>query len=139
VLCAFQNQSSGDVSLVPLTVRRLFDADSAVISRDAVQVGELTQSLCSPWQTDFIGCACYYWAANRPDYINLWNNPDGTTGGGHNWLDATRSTRPGADARDQPFYSLEPRKTLRHEDIIRKDDWEKRLRFVLGGKDEAAP
>ena len=39
----------------------------------------------------------------------------------------------------QPFYSLEPGKTLEHADIIRKDDWERKLRFVIGGKDEAPP
>jgi hypothetical protein len=136
VLCAFQNRDSGAISLVQLTVRRLFDPDTALISRDAVQPGELTQSLCSPWQTDFIGCACYYWAANRPDYVNLWQTPAGSNGGGHNWLDATRTTQPDASGQPRPFYSLEPGKTLAHEDIIRKDDWERHLRFVIGGKDE---
>jgi len=29
--------------------------------------GELTQSLCSPWQHDFRDCGCYYWASNHPD------------------------------------------------------------------------
>jgi hypothetical protein len=63
------------LTIVQLPVRRLLDDDSAVISKDANEPGELTESLCSPWQTDFIGCACYYWAANRPDYINLWPVP----------------------------------------------------------------
>src|SRR3712207_8764033 len=33
--------------------------------------GELTQSLCSPWQNDYRECGCYYWAASRPDYVNV--------------------------------------------------------------------
>lgn len=136
VACAFQSGDLGDTKIVSLMVRRLFDTDTALISRDAVQVGELTQSLCSPWQTDFIGCACYYWAANRPDYVNIWEKPDGSHGGGHNWLDDTRAVQPAEDG-PKPFYSLRADDTLEHEDIIRKDDWEKRLRFVIGGQDEA--
>ena len=36
-----------------------------------------------------------------------------------------------------PFYTLERDKVLKHEDIMRSEDWEKRLRFVIGGKDES--
>ena len=35
----------------------------------AYQAGELTQSLCSPWQHDFRDCACNYWASNHPDIV----------------------------------------------------------------------
>ncbi|MDE2454139.1 MAG: hypothetical protein KGL43_11150, partial [Burkholderiales bacterium] len=31
--------------------------------------GELTQSMCNPWQHDFRDCACYYWASNHPDVV----------------------------------------------------------------------
>ena len=31
--------------------------------------GELSQSLCSPWQHDFRDCACNYWASNHPDIV----------------------------------------------------------------------
>ena len=31
--------------------------------------GQLTQSLCSPWQHDFKECGCYYWSASRPDMV----------------------------------------------------------------------
>jgi hypothetical protein len=82
VTCAFQHPDTGERRVLDLAVRRLFDEGTAMISEAAVEPGELTQSLCSPWQTDFIGCACYYWAANRPDYINLWSKPDGLTEGG---------------------------------------------------------
>lgn len=33
------------------------------------QPGELTQSLCSPWQHDFRDCSCTYWASNHPDIV----------------------------------------------------------------------
>lgn len=29
--------------------------------------GEMTKGLCSPWQHDFTICACWFWAAQRPD------------------------------------------------------------------------
>jgi hypothetical protein len=137
VLCVFQNPDTGETRQVPLQVRRLFEPDSALISRAAVHPGELTQSLCSPWQTDFVGCACYYWAANRPDYVNLWDKQDGSQGGGHNWLNASRETNLDPESGDyKPFYTLVPSKTLAHEDIMRSQDWETKLRFVVGGKDE---
>jgi hypothetical protein len=138
ILCVFQNPDSGETRQASLLVRRLFEADSALISQAAVQPGELTQSLCSPWQTDFVGCACYYWAANRPDFVNLWNAKDGSLGGGHNWLNDSRETKlDTASGEFKPFYTLVPSKTLKHEDILRSQDWEKKLRFVIGGKDEA--
>ena len=37
-----------------LKVRRLFDQETALTSREAVRPGALTQSICSPWQTDFV-------------------------------------------------------------------------------------
>ena len=43
----------------------------AVINPELLEPGELTQSLCSPWQNDYRECACYYWAASRPDYVNV--------------------------------------------------------------------
>jgi hypothetical protein len=36
---------------------------------DAYNPGELTQSLCSPWQHDFRDCSCTYWASNHPDIV----------------------------------------------------------------------
>jgi hypothetical protein len=137
VVCVFQHPDTGETRNVSLKVRQLFEPDSALISRDAVPPGELTQSLCSPWQTDFVGCACYYWAANRPDFINLWAKNDGSTGGGNNWLTVNREQRVDSESGgDKPFFTLEPGKTLKHEDIMRSQDWETKLRFVIGGKDE---
>jgi hypothetical protein len=48
--------------------RSYTDSITGVIS-EAYQPGELTQSLCSPWQHDFRDCSCHYWASNRPDVV----------------------------------------------------------------------
>lgn len=49
--------------------RRVFvDAKTGAIAQ-VYQPGELTQSLCSPWQHDFRDCSCYYWASNHPDIV----------------------------------------------------------------------
>ena len=138
VRCAFQNPDTLEIREVMLEVRRLFEPGTALIDRAAAEPGELTQSLCSPWQTDFVGCACYYWAANRPDYINVWTKKDGSEGGGHNWLTRSRTTQTDPESGEQkPFYTLDRAQTLTHEDIMRQPDWEKKLRFVIGGKDES--
>jgi hypothetical protein len=138
VKCTFQHPDTQEIRELPLQVRKLFEPETALIARSAVQPGELTQSLCSPWQTDFVGCACYYWAANRPDYINVWDKRDGSEGGGHNWLNDSRDMKFDPEAGElKPTYTLASDKTLKHEDIMRSEAWEKKLRFVIEGKDES--
>lgn len=44
------------------------DADG-VIDPSAYRPGDLTRSLCSPWQYDFALCGCFYWASNKPDMV----------------------------------------------------------------------
>lgn len=108
-------------------VRRLIEADTALISREANLPGELTESLCSPWQSDYIGCACYYWAANRPDYVNV--QKAGNVSVGHNWLNLSRVRT----ADGNPLYTLRPENNLRHEDVLQ--GWEHKFHFIIGGKD----
>ncbi|WP_330328306.1 hypothetical protein OHS33_00210 [Streptomyces sp. NBC_00536] len=45
---------------------RYLDPDG-VIDPDVYQPGDLTRSLCAPWQYDFRDCGCFYWAASKPD------------------------------------------------------------------------
>jgi Ferritin-like len=54
--------------------RNFVDPDSGVI-KDVFRAGELTQSMCSPWQHDFRDCGCHYWASNHPDIVLLENPP----------------------------------------------------------------
>ena len=47
---------------------RYLDEDG-VIDPDVYLPGELTRSLCAPWQYDFRDCGCFYWAASKPDIV----------------------------------------------------------------------
>ena len=110
---------------VTLTVRRMFEGDSVAPAKDLLQPGELTQSLCSPWQHDYRECACYYWPATRPDYVNVEASPEGVSQG-DNWMSRERSGD----------YILDDRRDGRmitYEELFTK--WEKMLRFEIKGRD----
>jgi len=70
--------------------------------------------------------------------VNVWQKPDGSEGGGHNWLNAGRELRPDPSdpANPKPFYTLQDDKVLTHEAIMRSEDWQEAPRLVIGGKDE---
>lgn len=117
---------------VELKVRPLFGSSAetgeplAVIDESRVQPGELTQSLCSPWQNDYRECACYYWAASRPDYVNVEVAENGASVG-NSWL---------SKRREPKQYVLDDRQDTRlvsYEDLFR--DWQGELRFIVGGDD----
>ena len=111
-----------------LGVRTFFEVDQAVISKALAEPGELTWGLCSPWQNDYRECACYYWAASRPDYVNVEPTEAGLSRG-DNWMQRERP----ADSRE---YLLDDRKDSR---LVSYDDlfsaWEAHLRFVIAGRD----
>lgn len=108
-----------------LKVRSLFAPDSAVIAEEMVQPGELTQSLCSPWQNDYKECACYYWAASRPDYVNTEQVGPGATIG-NSWL---------AKSRERKEYVVDDNspRLWSYEDLFK--DWQGQLKFIIGGED----
>lgn len=117
--------SSEGLLEVRLTVRKMFDGESVVPAVDLLQPGELTQTLCSPWQHDYRECACYYWPATRPDYVNVEPSPDGTSRG-DNWMSRDRTGE----------YILDDRKDARlvtYEELFTQ--WEQMLHFVIQGKD----
>jgi hypothetical protein len=117
---------------VELRIRPLFarsnvtDGPVPVIEEDVAEPGELTQSLCSPWQNDYRECGCYYWAASRPDYVNVESTEQGPSIG-NNWMD--REREPKRYERD----SAENPRQLGYEDLFR--DWQGSLRFIVGGED----
>ena len=133
-LCTF-SFGENDTIDIEVEIRNILDNEiidgvtvqRAVISRALAEPGELTQSLCSPWQNDFIGCGCYYWSASRPDYVNVEAVPAGDSRG-HNWLQKDRNNA------TPLVYTLKRSDLLEHEDII--SSWEDKLKFVFGGKDE---
>jgi hypothetical protein len=110
---------------VDLQVRRLFEGDSVAPAEGLLKPGELTQSLCSPWQHDYRECSCYYWPASRPDYVNVEPTPDGVSRG-DNWIASHRSGE----------YILDDRKDGRlvtYIDLFTR--WEDMLRFQIRGRD----
>lgn len=110
---------------VELTLREVFDGGTLALNPDWVKPGELSQGLCSPWQHDYRECACYYWPASRPDYVNIEPGPDGVSHG-DNWMAKQRTGN----------YILDDRKDTRlvtYEDLF--INWEKQLRFQIRGRD----
>lgn len=108
-----------------LRVREFFEAETAVISRVLADAGELTQGLCSPWQNDYRECSCYYWASARPDFVNVEPTPSGRSAG-DNWLQKERT---GVYVPDDYVDS----RLVLYDDLF--TDWERWLRFVIGGTD----
>ncbi len=106
-------------------IRAFFDGDTAVISPDLADAGELTQGLCSPWQNDYRECSCYYWASARPDFVNVEPTPAGLSKG-DNWLQKERTgDYVPDDYRDS--------RLIHYDDLFLH--WEKLLRFQVGGRD----
>ena len=110
-----------------LRVREFFEGDTGVISQTLAQPGELTQGLCSPWQNDYRECSCYYWASARPDFVNVEASPSGRSVG-DNWLQKERT---GSYVPDDYADS----RLVLYDDLF--NEWEKWLRFAIGGKDAA--
>jgi hypothetical protein len=110
---------------VNLKVRKFFEADTAAFAVDLVQPGELTQGLCAPWQNDYRECACYYWAASRPDYVNVEISADGLSHG-DSWLAKRRTGSYVLDNRTDS-------RLVSYDDLFKA--WEQELRFIIGGKD----
>jgi hypothetical protein len=65
-----QRNPSGQLEVAVLLGQRARYLDeNGVVDPVAYQPGELTRSLCSPWQYDFRDCGCFYWAASKPDIV----------------------------------------------------------------------
>src|SRR5260370_44158 len=79
-----------------LKVRHFFEPGTSMIARDIAEPGALTQSLCAPWQNDYRECACFYWAANRPDFVNVEVGTNGSSAG-HNWMQKDRTSSTALD------------------------------------------
>ena len=119
----------GSFITIELLVRPFFEAGSAVISSALAQPGELTQGLCSPWQNDYRECSCYYWASARPDFVNVEATPSGTSKG-DNWMQKVRTGEYVAD-------DYVDTRVLHYDDLFY--DWERVLKFQIGGRDVADP
>jgi hypothetical protein len=109
----------------PLRLRKFFEGETAAIAAELLRPGELTQGLCSPWQNDYRECACYYWAASRPDYVNVEPGPDGLSRGDL-WMSKKRTGTYIPDSRADS-------RLLSYDDLFQA--WEKYLRFIIQGRD----
>jgi hypothetical protein len=132
VRCVFQSIDGKQRLYRELTVRHFFEPSTALLSKEIVRPGDLTQSLCAPWQNDYRECSCFYWAANRPDYVNVEPRADGSSTG-NNWMqkDRTAST-PRVYVNDD----WQDARLLSHTDLV--SGWEQALRFIIANKDEPA-
>jgi hypothetical protein len=135
VLCEFTNHRDAtaevqltdttDTHKVELTLRHFFVEGSASFNPSLLKPGELTQGLCAPWQNDYRECACYYWAASRPDYVNVEPGADGLSHGDM-WFAKKRTGTYIPDNRtDTRLYS--------YDDLFKS--WQEDLRFIIRGKD----
>jgi hypothetical protein len=127
VTCRFRGTDNTELPPISLRVRPLFDGVALALA--AAEPGALTQGLCSPWQADYRECACYYWAASRPDFVNAEVSQGQASG--HNWMLKNRTAAtPRVYTRDVPTDPAQ----LSYDDLYR--GWEPALRFILGGRDE---
>jgi hypothetical protein len=115
-----------------LTLRPLFEPSAldggktATLARVLADPGDLSEGLCSPWQNDYRECACYYWAASRPDYVNVTDTPSGVTTG-EQWM--TKAPTPAGYIPDD---RADPR-LWSYDDLFK--NWQEHLRFIIGGTD----
>lgn len=127
VACEFRIPGGAPAPLVVnLEIRRILTPDTVAIEPDAAEPGALTQSLCSPWQADYRECLCFYWAASRPDFVNV-EAADGVSRG-HNWMTRNRTAATPKNYIEEGQPGL-----VTYEDLYRS--WESMLRFVVGGND----
>lgn len=110
---------------VTLKLRKFFEGETAAIAAGLLEPGELTQGLCSPWQNDYRECACYYWAASRPDYVNVEAGPDGQSRGDM-WMTKKRTGNYIPDNRSDS-------RLITYDELFK--DWERQLSFIVRGHD----
>lgn len=125
LVTADQLKVAGAFPAFPFVVREIFTPNSAAISRAVLRPGELTQGLCAPWQNDYRECACYYWAATRPDYVNIEPGENGLSKGDM-WLAKRRTGEYVPDNRVDS-------RLLSYNNLFQ--NWEGELNFIINGRD----
>ncbi|WP_196891903.1 hypothetical protein [Aureivirga marina] len=113
------------LKVVELEVNKIFEGNSAAFTDTIIEPGDLTQGLCAPWQNDYRECACYYWAATRPDFVNVLPNSKGLSSG-DTWMAKKRT---GHYIPDNIVNS----QLLSYDDLF--INWEGELNFIVKGFD----
>ena len=108
-----------------------------VIDPGLIPPGDLTRSMCSPWQFDFTDCGCFFWASNKPDMVSSPDQPQQIL----NWRRSDRTRDAERKATDwilKDGGDWEDTGTLGHVDLINHFQ---NLKFVFGGReaDDYAP
>jgi len=136
VTLTFESENSEAPVIIAGHRTAYLDPDGALAR--IFEVGELTQSLCSPWTHDFRDCLCFYWASNHPD-IALPPKPGSADAEDPRWnLDthwerADRSIdNPPVEARDGAGGIPE----MQHHEI--STNWQK-LNFVVERREQLLP
>jgi len=125
-----KDRREGDFVLLFGTRADYLTADG-VIDPVLVPPGNLTRSMCSPWQYDFTDCGCFFWASNKPDMVASAGQP-------LQILNFQRKHRATDAARQPTDWLLKDRgawddvNMLGHVDIIQHFD---KLKFVIAGKE----
>ena len=119
------NDKNKKLIKVEMTVNTFFKKNTAEFTADLLEPGELTQGLCAPWQNDYRECAFYYWAASRPDYVNVVAGEDGLSAG-DNWMAKKRSGEYIPDDRVDS-------RLVTYDDLF--ENWEGELNFLVKGFD----
>jgi hypothetical protein len=97
--------SFGTMRIVVLFGERADYLPNGIINPDLFEAGDLTRSLCSPWQYDFTDCGCWYWASNKPDMVAV--------GEGEPQIFNFQRVRTGAEAPEPP----------EHPPVVSNADW----------------
>ncbi|MET9731056.1 LodA/GoxA family CTQ-dependent oxidase [Streptomyces sp. NPDC006458] len=98
---------NGRVRLAVLVADRAeYLTEDGVIDPRAYEPGDLTRSMCAPWQYDFRDCMCFYWASSKPD---VTSSADGSVPQ-MNFLRADRTPVPDLDNDDSPPNQEGPRR-----------------------------
>ncbi len=93
-------------------VRARYLDENGVIDSEVYKPGELTKTLCAPWQYDFRDCGCFYWASNKPDLVT-------SNDGEHNHLNFMRKDRTSnPPPTDTPNYQDRRRQELNYAEMM---------------------
>ncbi len=122
-----ERDPAGKVTSAVLVADRAdYLTDDGVIDPAVYQPGDLTRSLCAPWQYDFRECGCFYWAASKPD---ISTSHDGK----FHPLNFQRSNRTDPPELDGPRYFPRNARELDHPALI--TNWNV-LPVVLNGRED---
>jgi hypothetical protein len=101
--------------------------EAGVIDPARYEPGELTLTLCSPWQYDFRDCGCFYWAASKPDIVSSGD-------GKQPYAFYLRKDRGPFPPADRPTFARDREDALDYAELL-AGEWETKLPIVLDDRE----